>query len=760
MNEITINDFKGVYQRASKFALPTVFAEECRNLLPTKSGMLVKRDGYTAAFNITGLTGNIINFFELRTNRPSPDDVKYLCQTDNSDGEIYLWGGTTWAKIDADLTDMRDAAGTVQKCVFMEEDGRVRVLVGNRSVNLPLWWGYCEEKFKYAMSSYVPAYTSIAAGFLSNMVAANISSVPTSTYLTATRYYEPDSANPWVSCLREDANDARYAYAVSFQYDSKQWSPLSSNTIHVDVGFGSGYGARVLLRLTIPDTVNKRITSVRIFRARSLYSMALSAEMGSWYLLKEFHVNHELKIDDGLNNNIWPLTTDTETGTLTTGTKTIELDNGEEDDFVQDGLYNNCILAIAANADWSDVTYRIISDTNYTDLNNQQFILADVTGLTDRSYYVKIMPTWYYTGGNYYLTFVDHVHQDIIAANPTSVDLGVPVEAQVETLCPRLGVIVNDLAIYGDVYHNKEQKSFMITYGSINDTGINSNDVHQILNAFSVKWPITGMTSIGDRLLIYSTQGILRGVLPTANELSWDFEESFNTFGLLAPNSLTQIGAYDYFISTDLDVKKFDGTISESIGSGIYDLLHANTTYTAASVGFFIPKMNMYVLKLQTAAATYEYWGFDITGQFGWVELDWYDDFNGSIINNSGDNYAFTNAGLYILSTDTDDNGTAISFYYKSNPIYLDQRFRHHLQRYLATYKSDSAVTLTLTDDEGNVTTITLAAKTSLGSKMENLPLGTNGKYFILEMAPAATNTSFEFHNLQLPGFTTLGEVV
>jgi hypothetical protein len=320
--------------------------------------------------------------------------------------------------------------------------------------------------------------------------------------------------------------------------------------------------------------------------------------------------------------------------------------------------------------------------------------------------------------------------------------------------------MINGLAVYGDVYHNKEQKNYLVTYGAIDNTGLNSNDLHIILNAFSVKWPINGMSAIGDRLLIYSTQGILRGVLPTSNELSWEFEESFNTFGLLAPNSLTQIGAYDYFISTDLDVKKFDGTLGESIGSGIYDLLHANAVYTATAVGFFIPRMNLYVLQLQTAAATYEYWGFDVTGQFGWVELDWAQDFTGSVITTTGTNYMYTTTGLYYLTTATTDNGTAISFYYKSNPIYLDMKFRHHLQRYLATYKSSSAVTITLTDDEGNVTTITLPAKTSLGNKMENLPLGTNGKYFILEIAPAAANTSFEFHHFQLPNFTTLGEVV
>jgi hypothetical protein len=323
----------------------------------------------------------------------------------------------------------------------------------------------------------------------------------------------------------------------------------------------------------------------------------------------------------------------------------------------------------------------------------------------------------------------------------------------------KLGVIVKNLMMYGDVYHYGESKSFIVAYGGIDVNGIAMNDLHVILNAFSVGFPVKAMTSLNDRLLIYGSKKILRGSIPTVNESTWLLEDSYANCGILSPDSIVSIGAHDYFISTDLDVKRFDGVVAESIGGGIYDSMVTYKDYLDVATAFYIPTMDLYILRLKTSATpTYEYWGYKVSGDYGWVEIEWADTIHGGVLLADGNLYGFSDDGIFKLDDGTTDNTAGIDCYYKSIPFYQDLGARHHYTHMNVVYKSSGNLSLQFTNDESRTFTHTLATKTTVGLYTKNLALGTNGKHMIATFTGSGL-TAAEIHRLQLDGFTSGGEI-
>lgn len=788
MPDIVVKNFKGVFERASKFDLPDVMAETCTDLLPSHEGKLVKRKGYETAtlskntFGVTGLSGNIINIFELVTGRAStdgPDEaIKYLCQTDDSPGKLYLWNDETtttavWTQIDNSLTDFRDADGTVQKCRFLEEGGQVRVLAGNRSVNKPLWWGYCDQRFANAISATDGTKTPVSGGFLTAAVLSNLSKPVFSDYVALSTKAQPTGVT-WTTMLSvsDPIVTATYSYKISLQYDNKQWTVPSAFDPGNDNETITSNSRNCLLITINSSTMNKRLTGIKIYR-QELASLVtttpgqLDTATSNYYLLETIYLNDDAGTFASPTTKVWPYTAAILSATFASANKRFTLVGTiSNDDAIADDMLNGGILAVyqATGAGAGATKYCEIADTVFTATNNQYIDVVNDTGLVNgETYYIKVIRGWCKNSTNYKYLLIDDVSQEILKTSPDiNTDLGISDES-VSDVYPKYGTMVNDQIFYANCYHNKEQKHSAICYGMITNDGLFANDVLPILNVFSTQSGIKNISSIGDRLIVYGDTRIYRGIIPNSNESSWEFEKLFDEFGLLSSDSLVNINGRDYFLASDWDIKEFDGiTQPKSIGAGIYDTIQtagdSSITYLKTVVGFKMPKISMYCIRIQTGASSYQYWGYDLRNRAGWIQFSWASNFTGFFNGQNGDTYGFTATTLKKLNTGTDDDGTAITPVYKTAPLFLDKKTRIHLSQAVITYKSNTVIQIDFYLDGGSAITQVsdqLAAKTALGDGVKHLPLGSNGRYvqigITIPSANQASNTYLEIDQLQLP---------
>ncbi|MCK5018396.1 MAG: hypothetical protein KAS32_15160 [Candidatus Peribacteraceae bacterium] len=790
MPDITISNFKGVYQKASTFDLPDMYAETCKDMLPTYEGKLVKRSGYAAATlndvafstdtTTTVALGTIQSMFELVTGRDSttaPNESRiYLAQTSAGNGRVWRWreDQATWHDISGTVTDMRDVDGTVQPARFLDDDGIVRVLTGNRSVNLPLWWGYVGNRFINAYSAVDGTKTDWDGGFLTTAQDANISKPVLSDYFVLATHEEPTGVT-WETVIPySGAASTSYAYKISIQYDNKQWtapSEVDALAYWFSV-FSTSDKKRVSILLTVNTASDsQRITGIRIYRKQSRIDWSSAgvptAVTTSYNKVEQAYVNADAPIVTSSDKQLWPYGSVSRTATYTSATKTFKLDATlAGDDALSDDLYNEAILIAGTDK------YCLITDTVFTATNDQTIVVADGTGLVNStSYGIKIFKGWYKSGNDYKYLFVDTYPQEIIDNSPTIYsELGITDES-VTDVNPELGTMVNGQAFYANTYHANESKAYIVAYGMLTSSGLIANDIHPILNAFTPGFPINGISNIGDRLIIYGSDKISRGILPSTNERSWDFEKLFDEYGLLAEHSLINIAGKDYFLATDWQIKVFDGSIRpQTISDGIYTSLQdagdASIAYLQNAKATYMPKLNMYLIAFQTGASTYEYWGWDVQGQLGWVQFAWHvtntttdQNFAGFFRGQEGKSFAFTTTSVFLLNSGTTDNTVSIDPEYKSNQLAPNESTDIHLRHMIINFKSNTPVqeNIYLNGSTSAITQVSteLSAHMVLKSKSKNLPLGTYGRHiqfkFDLDSTDLATNTSLEIDKLILP---------
>lgn len=762
-NSIIVTDFKGVYQRADIYDLPTAVAQTCNNFNLTHAGKLVKRSGYKVAtlngiaFVTTGLQGTILALFELITGRDTttaPNEaVKYFAFTNYGTGQLYVWTESTptWTRIDGSLSDFRNAAGVVQRCRFQVEDGVLRVLAGNRSVNVMLWYGYLNERFSKAYLDTTQALVPIAAGFPTNAMVASISAVPNS--YAATYLYMKPSWAVWNNVIAGTAIAAStykfLGYAVVAEYDNKQWTlPTSLAGVNMlMMGVGIAYRARVTL--TVPATVNRRVTGFKVFRAESddaqldFRMPSYAAALGLYRLMSQIDVNEgysstvtSLADWNGVpsawpDKNAYSVTASWATATLR---MTITASAGLTADLdLADDLFNGMTMLIYNTA--THAVYKgVVADTVAASEASQYFTLAADPGLTNGvTYYIKLINGWSKTGTNYVYTLVDTAPLGALAASPSIFeDLGIT-QSSYTDICAKYGTMINDMAFYANISHNGYTKSHLVAYGFITANGQVANDTHHILNAFSARFPIKGVSGISDRLIIYGDSSIARGVIPSYNQKSWEFEKEYLNVGLIAERSLVSIHNRDFFLASDWDVKTFDGTIPpESIGDGIYDTLQAagkaSIDYLRNAVGFYVPHLNSYGLQFQTGAATYETWLYEVSGTKGWYRVTWNATFTEYITSRENKLLTATATAVFEQNSNlVDGYGGSTSEYavgYKSVPIYAGGETLH-LTTLAITYKSDSAFSVFLyLDGETTPQTVSVPAQTTYGIAIFDLPVG------------------------------------
>ena len=786
MPELEITNFRGVFQKSSTFDLPDVYAETCKDLLPTYEGKLIKRDGYaTATLNSVAFStdttttvalGTIQSMYELVTGRDTtsaPNEARiYLAQTSAGNGRLWRWREDqgTWHDLSGDATDMRDVDGTVQPATFLDDDGIIRLLTGDRSVNFPLWWGYTGERFTNAYSSYDGTKTAVSGAFLTAAVNSTISKPDANSYLTKSEISQPAFAT-WVSLVAEGIKPELnyHYYKIAFQYDNKQWTLPSKSTAYIEIP--GSLDKRIRLDIAIPNTIDQRITGIAIFKRMTPTAGQWDSSIGDYYLVLSTYFNAAFGSFASPNYKIWPYDGDFIPGTYATATTDFTISSSiTGDNALGTDLYNNCLIIARKQSD-SSISYRFISDTQATAANAQKIVVSDGTGLTDGADYdLIIVGGWWLASGSYKYTIVDDLSKEALESFISMTTfLGITDET-ITDVYPKYGTMVNGQAFYASAWHADETKSYIVPYGMITPSGLVANDVHPILNAFTPGFPIKGISSVGDRLIIYGNDKISRGILPSTNETSWDFEKLFDEYGLLAEDSLINISGKDYFLATDWQIKVFDGSIRpQAISDGIYTQLHAagdaSIAYLQAAKATYMPKLNMYMIKFQTGASTYEYWAFDVAGQLGWIQFAWHvtttstdQNFTGFFRGQNGNSFAHASIGVFLLNSGTDDGGIDISPSYISHQISSNSSLEHHLRQLSVTYQADtqikvdiyldnSASALTQVDDN-------FAAQTSIASDNKGMPLGSRCRNFrfkvSLESTDIASNTDLELDRLSM----------
>jgi len=779
---LVIRNFKGRFGKASPFDLPDVLAEECKDFLPTYEGKLVKRSGYEAAtlngvaFAATGLAGNIISMVELVTGRDTttaPNEaVKYLCQTDDGYGKVYVWTESTptWTRIDNSLTDFRDAAGTVKRCRWMVEDGVIRILAGNRSVNKPLWWGYCGERFTHAISANAGTKTPVSGAFLTNAVVAELGKPAVGDYVAVTAVSKPAFAT-WENALSEiPPNDgstyvAFYFYQISIQYDNKQWSPPSkiSLSFMADINYAASSDfERVKVLVSVDGTTfNRRLTGIKIYRSRTEFLGAAKSEYNEANLIASIQLAEDYGSFTSPNNRVWPYNSTYLAGVYNSSTLQFKLSASQaDDDSLANDLFNGALL-LAQDTITSTVYTCQVADTIVTDADNQYFQVTSTTGLTNgRTYNLMVVRGWVKNGDNYQYLFVDDLNREVTDALPTAFeDLGISQDNYTVTY-PKYGVMINGQAFYFNAHNYGESKSYIGAYGMLTRDGTFANDVQLVLNAFTVGMNVKGASAIGDRLIVYGDTAIIRGIIPASNESSWDFERVFEQYGLLAEESLINVHGRDYFLASDWDIKVFDGvTKPVSIGAGIYDVLRAageaSIAYLQATKVVFVPLLNMVVFMVQTGASSYQYWGYDVSGELGWVQFQWADTFSGFFVSKTGEAFAFDANECWKLNNGTTDDGTAITPSYTSRPLAADNKAYMHLREILMAYKSSNAAQMKVyMDGAAAVSTLLTLAAQILTKMTEYQPeIGCEGRHlkFTIDLPTTsqAANTQLEVDEVE-----------
>ena len=779
--EIRIHNFRGVYDKASKFNQPEVFADTCRDMLITYEGRLVKRQGYrvgylyNALYRSNGLAGNLLAIFELQTGQAAPDDLKYLAFTDSGNGKLYLWtpGTRLWSQIDGGITTFKDAAGVVQVPTIIQDAGAIRLLAGNQSGNYSIWWGYCGDRFLYAISDTVGTNAKVAGAFKTVASLANVEAPTASTYMSLVVQSSAPSGVIWKQVISDSTTERiiqyiRYQYYLSFQYDWGQWSPLSD----ADIGLVTETmpivdipgEVRGTFKITLPATLDSRITAVRVWRSRFINSGLFENNAGLPYLLAEFNLNTTIPAYiTGRERSVWPLGSIGALATYTSATKTFKLDGTITDDtaVANDMLNGIMLIAISFAAPSDPPKYLRVTDTVFTATNDQTVVVADGTGLTNAAkYYIYAVSAWYKNGTNYELVFIDATTQETLETGMSGENNGVLTKDQQSSVRAKYGTMVNGLAIYGNIYHYGESKPWLVSYGALSADGLIANDVHAVLNSFAVDSDIKGLSSIGNRLIIYTGTAIYRGLVPSANASTWELERTFEQYGLLAPKSLVTINGKDYFLATDWEVKEFDAVVRPTnIGAGLYDTLRTigNTSlaYLQAAVGYYLQKWRMYVLVLQTGASTYEHWGIDLSQNSpGWVQLKWQSTGGADkalvyfISTTDGRCLAADSASIYELAANmSSDDSNVIYPVYKTLPIMLNQSSKLCLKQVCVTYRSDTPVTFAVYLD-GSATAVTLAsttvaAHTTAAIHRINMPMGTRCGYFQLQFSLATAQNSY-----------------
>ena len=636
IEKLTIKEFRGLSQKAHDIDVPIVHAETCKDFVMTYIGKLIKRNGYEAAtlndvaFATTGLSGNILNIFEFVTGRDetaAPNEArKYFALTDSGNGKIYLWDDSTaaWSRVDGSLSDF-DA----EYVRFFTVGDAMRVAGVGTVGSYPLMYSYIPDRFVTAVTGTGGTLSPISGDFMTAMIRAQATTPNVGHFINAIYPISDDNMDQWVSyCHEGDGSLSEiYRYKVAVQYDYNEWSMPSEDYIASSSPSTTGFRTRQqivlgILSSTYSSIYNKRVTGIRVYRSATNPSAS-----SKYYLLKE------VSVDEAAENHF--IQNESATYVSATGVVTIPglaFSGSPGDSYIGYHASGYALINMIAVLSCDEGTYtcRIQSSNRVTPSITVDSGLGVMTNLT-----VTIKSGWYYNVTTFFYSFQDYI-DDITGNVEMYANLGYG-EGITINCNYKYHTIIDDQLFIAGIYYNGVSYKDQVRYCLLNSDGNYSYDVFHPLNVVNVPFNINGLASIADRLFVFGKNQIHRGIIPSANYVSWDFEKAFTDFGLMAERSLVSTGhGKIYFLASDFDVKEFDGNTFKSIGGDIYDdLIDVSITYLRSAVAEYYPKMKWYILKFQDGASSYKYFIYDTFYQT-WYNFEYHITNSSTELNLSG----------------------------------------------------------------------------------------------------------------------------
>jgi len=276
--EIEIKEFRGVFTNADVEDLPPEFLTVCKNMR-SYNGRLIKTFGPEVKISDTVDITNLATYIHKSLENNDLQEKVYIgvfIASSGSYGVVTLYGydetTSTWKGLYA-LTDFNSSQTVFyhkkDKNPIIQVDGILRVLPGNigelgGNESVGIWIGHIKRKLWDEIGTYDGFYVYPVT--IEKPVLGLVDG-----YEEKIRYYNHD---------RIDAieQDERYYYKFSYIYDGIQEGLLSDEVIYFDGNIDSPpFHNWFEILFSINKTgMNKRITGIKVYRSRELYSQEIS----------------------------------------------------------------------------------------------------------------------------------------------------------------------------------------------------------------------------------------------------------------------------------------------------------------------------------------------------------------------------------------------------------------------------------------------------------------------------------------------------
>lgn len=469
-----------------------------------------------AEFSSDGLTA-LTRFTKFRSGQAAPNDLMYIAQ----DGQkIMKWNGTSWAQIDAALSN---TLGTVR---FLERNGALIAATGNDASNQPEWYGYVPDRWNNAYTGTLMEKNNSTGGFV--VKNANVEVPDVNDYINAVTVCKGAHFIPEHSIIAE-TDEVRY-YKVAVQYNNSTWSPLSINSIIATFPSDGNYKVNVHIQID-PTVIDDRITGIRVYA---------SDNEKDYYRILDNNFN-----DDWVVPHANFLGTPMLHGSYVDGTGVIT--RSIDVVIMVDDLYNNCLLGLPGSRPDSDEwtvlepildtgnngaadTITIASGKGYDSAPGNPFWSAPVSG-------------WWHDGSKYNYALIDHT-DDLELFPVMMVDLGY---TEGEDVTINYGIISwgGGRMFVARVYKGGETYNSRVYFSHIDPNGVYQYDVFRDANyidtgALGVH-NIKALQYDNQHLYIFGESAIAVLNINTGSIFSWALFKLVQDVGIAAIDSVIKI---------------------------------------------------------------------------------------------------------------------------------------------------------------------------------------------------------------------------
>jgi hypothetical protein len=551
--------FRGKNTKVDALDIDDTQALEVTNLkIAYQIGKLIKAYGHTEAtlkgvqFVATGLPAGSINAIaEVIASDADSDSPYYIAQAGSS-SKFYLWNESTpgWDEI----TDFSTTVDTT-KVIFLQRDNGIVAAVGSGSTNVPVFFSFKAERFSHAFNDGAKTEYPIAAAFGGSTAAVKNPDDLTGVSLVVTQSIWNYSGPPtgYADFFYKDyANYTYIGFKIALQFDDAQWGPPSETTYTTTVY--SGIQARISVEIKIAAaTFDKRVTAVKVYRCTNYTGKSTDV----FRLFRYVRVNQEASRLGGEATEYGGPTINV-SGTKHKCTKSGSIFTFDDNAaYLGNNDYKSMFLAVKTTTftvgdsvlDYFTYLLPISSALRLIGTDTIQVLLD--ASLADGTYYVDIYQGWLYYGGYYYYGLMDYA-ENLDDAVEMWEDLGF-VPDEVYSLNYEVAVQINKRQFVARFHDGDRYYGDVIAASYVSHSGGYAYDTFHAEDRFSVRslgiTEIMGLGKWQNRLVIFGRESVAVLSIGAGSSLTWQLDDTFQTYGMAAIKSLQIANGANFFIS-------------------------------------------------------------------------------------------------------------------------------------------------------------------------------------------------------------------